>query len=382
MTDYIRKYQMCVRCILDTNDYPDILFDEDGICNICHTYDMLVSKTVYRGVAAEHKIIELIYTIKKAKKNNTPYDCLLGISGGSDSSYLAYLAKKWGLNPLMIHVDNGWNSERAVGNIEKVVKKLSLDLYTYVINWEDMKDMHLSFLKASVVDIELPFDNTYIAALYEVARKFKLKHILLGENIVTEGWLPPNFNHYKMDSMNIRAIHKKFGQNKITNFPVFGIVRGFFYNEILKIKIHSPLNYIDKKNTEIKEFLKNEFEWHDYPYKHFENIFTRFYQGYILPQKFGVDKRKSHLSTLICAGQITKENALEEIKTQFYNPGMIEKDKEFVLKKLGITCAEFESIMNLPVRKHTDYKSYINIFKKLRFFIKLFRRFFPRKSIA
>jgi N-acetyl sugar amidotransferase len=376
-----RPYQECKKCILDTTDYPEIVFDENGICNICKTYDWLAAKYIFHGDAGKKKLNEMLATIRKAKKRNSKYDCLLGISGGADSSYVAFLSKQWGLNPLVVHIDNGWNSELAVKNIEVVLKALSFDLYTYVINWEDMKDMHLSFLKASVVDIELPYDNTFLAALYKVARKFKLKHILIGDNIETEGWLPPNFNHNKMDSMNIRDIHKRFGMKKITDFPSFGIFREFLYSRILNIKIHSPLNFIEINKAAVKSFLIDNFNWRDYKYKHYENIFTRFYQGYILPVKFGIDKRKSHLSTLICSGQMAKEMALVEIAKPIYTTEKLRVDKEFVIKKLGLEPEEFDKIMALPIKKHTDYKSYINYFNKLKSCLTFVKKY-TKKNIS
>ena len=244
MAHEIRQYQMCNRCILDTTDYSNIIFDEKGVCNICQTYDCLVSKTVLTGVEAEHKILEVIYAIKKSNKNNAPYDCLLGVSGGSDSSYLAYLAKKWGLNPLLLHVDNGWNSELAVKNIENIVKKLSFDLYTYVIDWEDMRDMHLSFLKASVVDIDLPYDNTFLATLYKVARKFRIKHV-------------KGIDDYAMMK---EIVHRRYKRLKEENkgFPDLIIIDGgkghlgAAYEELLRLNAgHIPVIGIAKQEEKI-----------------------------------------------------------------------------------------------------------------------------------
>ncbi len=361
-----RDFKACSRCILDTNDYPDIIFDAQGVCNICHIYDILENKTIFRGDVAKDKLGEMLAFLKKSRKKNSQYDCIVGTSGGVDSTYLLYLTKEWGLNPLAVHVDNGWNSDLAVKNIQSVLNKLSVDLYTYVINWEDMRDMHLSFLKASVMDIELPFDNTFMAALFKIAYKFNLKNILLGYNTETEGWLPPNFSHYKLDSLNIHAIHNKFGEKRITDFPTIGIFKSFLYKYFLHIGIHSPLNYVKFNKNEVKGFLIDKLDWRDYGYKHYENIFTRFYQGYILPQKFNIDKRKSHLSTLICSGQISRDYALEEIKKPIYSTDLLITDKAFIIKKLGITQNEFEDIMNLPVCMHTDYPSYVNYIKKLR----------------
>ncbi len=373
MENKIKNFRSCSRCILDTNDYPDISFDEQGVCSICHIYDDLVLRTIYHGNKAESEINKMILLLQKSKRKSLKYDCIIGISGGVDSTYLAYLSKEWGLKPLFVHVDNGWNTELAVKNIEETLKKLSFDLYTYVIDWEDMKDMQLSFLRASVLDIELPFDNAFVAALYKVARKFHIKNILLGYNTATEGWLPPNFTHYKLDSINIHAIHKKYGTRKIKNFPTIGVFKRLFYEKIVGIKLFSPLNWVDYNKNKVKQLLIDKLNWRDYGNKHYENIFTRFYQGYILPHKFGIDKRKSHLSTLICSGQMSKQEALEELNKPIYETEQLISDKEFVLKKLGLKNSEFDEIMNLPIRKHTDFPSYVNwfnYFRKIKKFLK------------
>jgi N-acetyl sugar amidotransferase len=365
-----RKYQVCSRCILDTNDYPGIIFDEDGVCNICHINDVYLKQTVLKGEKGSSLLNKIIFKIKRTT-NRDGYNCVMGISGGVDSTYLALQAKKWGLRPLVVHVDNGWNSETAVGNIEKFLKKIDFDLNTYVINWEAMKDMHYAFLRSSVIDIELPYDNKFIAILYKIAAENKLKYILCGYNSFSEGILPPNFNHYKYDALNIRDIHKKFGREKQIRFELISPFRYFYYKRIRGINLISPLNYIDYNKKEAKKVLINELDWTDYGYKHYENVFTRFYQGYILPGKFSVDKRKAHLSALICSGQITKEEALNEIKNNIYgSEDLLLKDKNFVLKKLNITDEEFNVIMSSPIRRHTEFNSYINIFSKIPKFIK------------
>lgn len=372
--EIIPGYQMCSKCIYDTTDYPEIHFDEEDVCEICHIYDDLQKKTVFKNEIGEKKLNDLLLEIKKDGQNKE-YDCLLGVSGGVDSSYLAYLSKEWGLKPLILHVDNGWNSELAIQNIENILKVLDYNLYTHVINWEEMRDMQLSFLKASVVDIDLPFDNAFMAILYKIAKKYKIKYILSGHNTVTEGWMPPNFTHYKLDTINLKAIHKKFGTDKVKFFPVIGPLKVWFYNKIYKIKFISPLDYIEYNKTKVKKKLITELNWRDYGGKHYENIFTKFYQGYILPEKFKIDKRKAHLSTLICSNQISKIEALIEFKSPAYKVDELNGDKQFFIKKMGITDIEFEQIMNLPIKQHTDYPSYINIIDKLR---KIKRRFFKK----
>lgn len=369
-----REYQVCTQCILDTIDYPNIEFDENGVCNICHINESYLNKTILSGEKGRIKLQKTLQHINKVKRRHG-YNCILGISGGIDSTFLALQVKKWGLKPLVVHVDNGWNSETAIGNIEKMLKKLNLDLETYVIDWDSMKDMHYAFLKSSVIDIELPYDNKFLAMLYEIANKHKLKHILCGYNSVSEGILPPNFTHYKFDTLNIKRIHKLFGRKGKVKFNVLSPLKYLFYEKILGVRIISPLNYIDYNKKDAKKALMDELDWKDYGYKHYENIFTRFYQGYILPNKFIVDKRKGHLSALICSGQIDRTEAENEICKNIYgSESLLEKDKNFVLKKLEISDSEFDEIMKTPVRRHTEYSSYLNIFKKIPKFIRKFLR--------
>ncbi|PKP22929.1 MAG: N-acetyl sugar amidotransferase [Bacteroidetes bacterium HGW-Bacteroidetes-21] len=370
-----RDYQICSRCILDTSDYPDISFDINGVCDICIVHDSLLNKNVFKGAEGWEKLQEQLAIIKN-KAQNRKYDCLLGISGGVDSSYLLYLLKEWNLRPLVVHVDSGWNSDISVKNIETLLKSLQLDLFTYVINWEEIKDIQLSFFKASVLDIDLPFDNIYVAVLYKIAAKHKIKHIITGHNFTTEGYLPPNFNHYKLDTLNLKDIHKKYGNIRHRSYPIIGPIKHWYYRNILKIKIVFPLNYIDYNKSEVKDFLERNFKWKDYGGKHYENIFTRFYQGYILPTKFNVDKRKGHMTSLICSGQITRDEAINEIKSSPYkDPVLLQRDKEFFIKKLDLTEDSFEQIMNNPIRLHTHYKSYINLFQKLRPLKTFFKKF-------
>jgi len=365
-----KNLQVCSRCIMDTDDYPAITFDEKGVCSICHIYDDMAQKTVKRGHEAEIALNGMLNEIKKYGKNRE-YDCLIGVSGGVDSTYLSYKAKEWGLKPLILHVDNGWNTELSVMNIEQLVKKLGYDLFTYVIDWNEIKDLQLSYMKASVLDIDVPTDNAYAAAVFKIANEKNIKYILTGHNTVTEGWLPPTFTHFKYDIINMKAIHKKFGKVPLKTFPYLGITKGWYYMKIRGLKTYSPLNWIEYDKNQVKEFIQKELGWRDYGGKHYENIFTRFYQGYILFKKFGVDKRKSHLSTLICSGQITREKALQEIKSNPYpSEELLLEDREYLIKKLGISEAFFEEIMNTPVKQHTDYPSILHWYDRLRPYVR------------
>lgn len=368
------QFQICSRCILDTNDYPEITFDNEGVCSVCHIYDDLALKTVKRGNEADEAMNVMLQEIK-AKGKGKEYDCLIGVSGGVDSTYLAWKAKEWGLRPLILHVDNGWNTELSVMNIENLVKKLGYDLFTYVIDWNEIRDLQLAYMHASVLDIDIPTDNAYAAAIFKIANEKNIKYIITGHNTVTEGWLPPTFTHFKYDIINLKAIHKKFGKVPMKTFPYLGVTKGWYYMKIKGLKTFSPLNWIDYDKNAVKKFIQEELGWRDYGGKHYENIFTRFYQGYILYKKFGIDKRKSHLSTLICSGQITREEALEEIKKNPYpTEEMLLEDREYLIKKLGITEQEFQYLMDLPVKKHTDYPSILHWYDKLRPYVRAARK--------
>jgi N-acetyl sugar amidotransferase len=367
MVNSVRSYQICSRCILDTNDYPEIAFDDYGVCNICYTFDALKKKTVFAEDEGKNRLKNLIANIKLSGEKKE-YDCLLTISGGVDSAYLSYMVKQWGLKPLVLHVDNGWNSELAVKNIQSLMNKLGFDLVTYVINWQELRDVQLAYLKASVIDLDVPSEIAVEAAFVSYAIKFGIKHILTGHNTLTEGWLPPNFTApYKLDSLNLIAIHKRFGTTKLKRYKSIGFFKRFYFEKVVGLRYVAPLNLITYNKDQAKKFLSDNFGWRDYGSKHFENLFTRFYQGYILPVKYHVDKRKSHLSTLICSGQMSRTEALNQIKFPPYtDERQLFEDKVFFLKKLGLTEDEFERIMKLPVRQHTDYPSYISYYYKIR----------------
>ncbi len=278
------------------------------------------------------------------------------MSGGCDSSYLAHLTKKLGLRPLVVHFDNGWNSELAVKNIENIVNKLDYDLNTYVINWEEFKDLQIAYLKASVVDIEVPTDYIIFAVLNKIAKQHKIKYVLSGYNYVTEFGMPQDWcMKNKFDHVNLQNIHTKFGAKKLKDFPKLGLWQRYYYKEILGIETVALLNLVPYVKKEVKEFLKKEFNWKDYGGKHYESIFTRFYQGYILPKKFNIDKRKMHWSVLICSGQATREEALADLQSETYPLELQAQDREYVIKKFGLSANEFEKIMNASPVDHSFY---------------------------
>jgi len=365
MTKQTRNYQICSRCILDTVDDPAIVFDSPGVCNHCLTYDQMSNQRLRKGEGREEKLESLLKDIR-ATGRGRDYDCVVGVSGGVDSTYVALLAKSFGLRVLAVHCDNGWNSELAVMNIENIVKRLDYDLFTYVINWEEFRNLQLSYLKASVVDIEAVTDHAIIATLYKVAAQHGAKYILSGDNMATEGILPPHWVHNKNDLVNIKAIHRRFGSIPLKTFPTLGFTKNLYFQRVRGIKYVPILDCVDYVKEDAKRIIIEELGWRDYGGKHYESIFTRFYQSYILPAKFHIDKRKSHLSTLICSGQMTREEALEMIKAAIVNQDVLVADKEYVIKKFGLTPASFEAIMQSPIKNHTDYPSITKVYRRLR----------------
>lgn len=369
---------MCSKCIMDSNDDPNISFDESGVCSYCHRYDELVAQHIVSNLKERGlKYDEIVNTISKSKNQNG-YDCIIGISGGVDSCYVAYLAKQNGLSPLLIHFDNGWNSSLANQNINSLVKKLDLDLFTEVVDWEEFKDIQLSFIKASVVDIELVTDFAIVACLYNIAYKHKIKYIISGHNVSSEGALPSHWVHWKSDFLNIKDIHKKFGLKKMKTFPKMGYFKKAWYVQFKKIKIIPMLNYVDYDKEKAKNFLMRELGWVDYGGKHYESIFTRFYQAYILPKKFNIDKRKAHLSALICAGQIERKEAIEIVSKPAFQYNEMEDDLNYVLKKFGFSKEQFDEIMLEKPKKHTDYHSYINKHYKYEIYLSKLLKPFTR----
>ncbi len=353
-------YKQCTKCILDTNDDKDISFDEKGVCSYCNYYEELKSQVILKEPERGKRLKEIVEKIKKDGSANK-YDCIIGVSGGVDSTYLAYFVKNLGLRPLAVHLDYGWNSELAVKNIENVLNLLGIELYTYVVDWEEIKDLQIAFLKASVVDIELINDFAIAACLYNAAVKFKIKHVIHGWNVATEGGkLPNGWTWSKYDEMNIMSIHKKFGKKKLVTYPRLSAYKKLYLERVKKLEVFGILNYTDFNKKEIKDILVNKLGWRDYGGKHFESVFTRFYQGYILPVKFKIDKRKFHLSVLICSGQITKEEALKELKEEYYSDELMKSDKDFVIKKLEFSEKEFDEIMNRAPVSHLQYPSYHN----------------------
>lgn len=353
------NYRQCNLSVMDNIADPDITFDENGICNYYYEYHEAEKQYVLKGEAGEKKYQASIAQIKADGKDKK-YDCILGVSGGVDSSYLAYLAKQAGLRVLCVHFDNGWNSELAVKNIQNIVEKCGFDLYTYVIVWEEFKDIQLAYFKANVIDIEAVTDIAIFSSLDIICKEQGIKHIIDGRNVVTEVTLPLAW--VCKNTSNLRDIHKRFGTKKLKAYPLMSPIRRRLVARSKPFQSWPLLNYVIYDKKHVKETIISELSWRDYGGKHYESVFTRFYQGHILPIKFHVDKRKAHLSNLIFSGQLTKVEALTELEQPIYPAAIFEQDLQFVLKKLGFTQEEFTAYLNAPAVPHANYELSLSIF--------------------
>ena len=363
-----REYQVCSNCVMDTTD-SKIIFDENGKCDYCNSYYNVILPTWRPGEERFDELEKIAARIREEGKGKD-YDCIIGLSGGTDSSYLAYIAKeKLGLRPLIYTVDAGWNLNVAVENIERIVKALKLDMYTEVVNWEEMRDLQLAFFKSQTVYQDFPQDHAIFAGLYNYAVKNKIKYVLTGANNATECVRPPVEWSYLNDIKLMKDIHKKFGKIKLNTFPMCSMFKYRLYYAYIKgMKRVAPLDYINYDKSAAEKELFERFGWEKYENKHYENIFTRFYEGYYMPKKFGYDKRKCYFSNLILTGQMTRGEALEKLKESPYHEEMMQEDMEYIAKKLGISKMEFEKIISGENKTYKDYK---NSLKLIEFFIKM-----------
>lgn len=348
-------YQICTKTVMDNIADPNIFFDEQGVCNYWYDYQKLAKKMLLHGKEGEEELLKKIVEIKAYGKGKK-YDCLIGLSGGVDSTYIAYLVKKYELRVLAIHFDNGWNSEIAVQNINNIISSVGCDLFTLVVDWEEFKDLQLSYLKAGVIDIEALTDHAIFATLNKLAKKNNIKYVLSGNNVETEAVLPRAWVFNKLDAVNITAIHQKFGKLSLKTFPLLSDLKKRYYRKFHQLEFVYPINYQQYIKEDVKTIIAKELNWKDYGGKHYESVFTKFYQAYILPTKFKVDKRKAHLSNLICSNQLTREEALEELKKPVYDALELEKDTEYVLKKFGLSQQEFSQIMATQPVPHSYFK--------------------------
>ena len=362
---------------MDTTDL-EITFGENGYCNHCTEFFNQRARYTYHGQESEDALDRLVSEIKAAGKRND-YDCVIGVSGGSDSSYLAYIVKEKGLRPLAVHMDNGWNSEEAVLNIRNITKKLDLDYESYVLDWQEFKDLQLSFLKASVPEAETPTDVAIVAALHHVAAKHNIRYILSGGNLATEGILPKSWHYNAKDLKYFNYIRKTFGGKSLRNFPTFGYKKETYYKLVKGIKMVYPLNHVLFVKEKANELLKEKFDWKYYGGKHYESRYTMFIQSYYLYEKFRIDYRRASLATQICAGEIGREDAILQLASKPYDAAKIDAEKHYIAKKLGISLDEFERILSLPAKWYWDYP---NDDKKLSFIYDAYRLFFKKAKLG
>ena len=362
------EYQLCTRCVMDSSD-PAISFNTQGICNHCREFDEVTSKGWFPNEEGARRLAVMVDQMKADGKGK-PYDCILGLSGGVDSSYLALKVHERGLRPLVVHVDAGWNSELAVANIEKIVKFCDFDLHTHVVDWEEMRDLQLAFLRSGIANQDVPQDHIFFASIYHYATKHGIKYVLSGGNLATEGIYPRAWTGSAMDAINLHAIHRKFGQRKLKDYRTVSFFDYYLWYPFFKqLRTVRPLNYMpyDKKMAVTE--LEQKIGWRAYERKHGESIFTKFFQNYYLPTRFGYDKRRPHFSSLIVSGQMSRDEAMEKLAEPLYSTDELEIDIAYLCKKLGISRNDFEDLMITPRRSHIEYPNWTSrrdIIKKIQ----------------
>ncbi len=352
------SYQICTRTVLDTS-YPGLTFDDAGICSQYWDYQNVVKPNWHPDEEGRRVLERRVEEIRRDGRGRD-FDCLLGLSGGVDSSYMLHqMVKEHGLRPLVFHVDGGWNSELSVHNIHVLVDKLGLDLYTEVINWEEMRDFQLAWFKSGVPHIDIPQDHAFIAVLYKFAEKYGIKTILNGGNIATECVMMPfQYYYWGTDMTQIRDIIRRFGTVPMRTYPFSSVYRHKLYLRYLKgVKVFKPLNFMPYSKQIAVDLLQREYGWKPYPQKHFESRFTRFYEGYWLPSRFGFDVRRCQLSSLILTGQMSRDEALAMLEAPPYDPETVEQDFEYVATKLRISADELRGYHQMPKKYYWDYRN-------------------------
>lgn len=358
--------QVCVRCVMDTTD-SEIFFDSAGVCNHCLESEAKLKEVSFADGESRRRLNNLSERIRSSSEGRR-YDAVIGMSGGVDSSYVAWLAHKLGLRVLAVHFDNGWNSEVAVTNIRSVVEACGFDLETYVINWPEFKDLQRSFIRAGVVDIEMLSDHAIMASMFDLAKRHNIRYVLSGTNVTTEHGMPRRWVWSKNDLTNIKAIHRRFGEQKLKSFPRMGLLRSLLLrNFSIGFEFIEILDLANFRKDEAIKVLESKTGWRYYGGKHYESIFTKFYQAYILPNKFGIDKRRVHLSALVRNGELTRAQALSELRKPLYSEDDLRRDRTYVLKKLNFSEQEFNAIMAGAPVAHDVYASDV----KIRGFLKL-----------
>jgi len=366
------EYRICTRCVMDTSD-PDIVFGQDGECNHCQGAEVRLANTLLPLDRRQRAYESLINKVRQEGQGKE-YDCLIGVSGGVDSSYVAWLVKEAGLRPLAVHFDNGWNSELAVDNIKNLLDRLDIELFTHVVNWEEFKNLQLAFLRGGLVNCEAPTDHAINAIMLNTAQKFGLRYILSGSNVATEAIMPRAWSHYNQDLRLLKAVHQRWGTMPLKTTPTMNMKRYLYLILLKKIRQVPMLNLLEYDKDAAKKFMIDEMGWRDYGGKHYESVWTRFFQGHYLVEKFGYDKRRSHLSSMIVSGLITREAALAELKSPPYDPDLLEQDLEFVCKKFGLTREQWQEIMATPKTEAKDLPSNLFVYQSLGKYKNMFRK--------
>lgn len=353
------SYQICTHCIMDTSD-PHIVFDSKGRCDYCNNFDATIRPNWHTDEVGAGQLKQLADSIRGSNSEHD-FDCIIGLSGGLDSSYAAYVTKvKMGLNPLLVHVDAGWNTDQAVSNIEKLVDGLGLELYTDVVNWEEVKDLQVAFLKSGIPDQDLVQDSAFFSSLYKFARQYKIKHIITGSNFSTECCREPEEwgGYLGIDTWLINDIHRKFGKHKLDSFPLMDILKyKLLYQKILGLKVHHPLNLVPYIKKEAEDELNRLYGWQRFQHKHHESRFTRFFEDYWLSRRFGYEKRRAHFSSLILTDQMTRDEALDRISRPEMDEHFLKQEFEYVANKLDLTIEELQEIFAAPKKTYKDYKN-------------------------
>ncbi|MCX2889742.1 N-acetyl sugar amidotransferase [Pseudomonas sp. DCB_BI] len=349
--------QICTRCVMDTSD-SQIVFDNDGVCNHCHKFDQVQSHQLFSDDSGSQRLQSIIAQIKKDGAGKE-YDCIIGLSGGVDSSYLALKVKDYGLRPLVVHVDAGWNSELAVSNIEKIIKFCGYDLHTHVMNWEEVRDLQLAYMRAAVANQDVPQDHAFFSSMYHFAVKNNIKYILSGGNLATEAVFPESWHGSAMDAINLRAIHKAYGERPLKDYKTISFFEYYFWYPFVKgMRTVRPLNYMNYNKADAEVYLRETIGYRSYARKHGESIFTKLFQNYYLPMRFGYDKRRLHYSSMILSGQLTREAALVKLAEPLYDPEELEADIEYFCKKIRISRSQFEELMSTPIHDYSDFKNW------------------------
>lgn len=357
--DTALESKICTRCIMDNSD-PSIEFDDKGFCNYCQNYDNNIFP-YWMGLLKDNHELNKLTSLIKSDRRNTEFDCIIGLSGGLDSSYAAHIAvKKMGLKPLLYHVDAGWNTDQAVGNIEKLIDGLGLDLYTDVINWEELKQLHVAFFKSGIPDLDLVQDAMFFSSLYKFARKNRIKHVITGSNFSTECCREPEEwgGYLGIDRLLFNDIWSRFGKGDRKSLPLIDIITyKIWYQKIIGMRIHHPLNLIQFNKLQAENELESLYGWKRFKHKHHESRFTRFYEDYWLPKRFGFEKRRAHFSSLIMTGQMTREDALVRISKSEMGDKFLNQEFEYVAHKLDLEESDLQGLFDLPKKTYKDYRN-------------------------